>query len=289
MAVHELRTPITAMRGYIEVFEDEVTPSLNSEQKQFMKALSAQAQQLGSFINNVQNFAKIEENSMSLNLKSEDWGAIVAKAVQDMQLRAQVRKKNVLATMAQSAAATKGVWGTVSLFGLAVLLLTILGALALAGCTGPTAAPVAPAGGGDQPSGAATPKVNRLVMAVETPLIESNENRHLSPPYSWVLRPMYEHLIGIDPTNGRMAPQLATEWSVEPNGTSYRFKLRRGVQWHGNRGEYAKDRRHYQNFTDGEASIVAKSQTSLGKTLGHWVMPRLPRILGRKETENRSH
>lgn len=33
--------------------------------------------------------------------------------------------------LAQSAAATKGVWGTVSLFGLAVLLLTILGALAL--------------------------------------------------------------------------------------------------------------------------------------------------------------
>jgi len=97
MAVHELRTPITAMRGYIEVFEDEIAPSLNPEQAGFMKALSAQAQQLGSFISNVQNFAKIEENSMALNLKSEDWGAIVSNAVKDMQLRAQVRKKNVVA------------------------------------------------------------------------------------------------------------------------------------------------------------------------------------------------
>lgn len=96
MAVHELRTPITAMRGYIEVFEDEVAPNLNSEQAQYMRALSAQAQQLGSFISNVQNFAKIEENSMSLSLKSEDWGNIVATVVQDMALRAQVRKKQVM-------------------------------------------------------------------------------------------------------------------------------------------------------------------------------------------------
>lgn len=97
MAVHELRTPITAMRGYIEVFEDEVAQSLNPEQKQFMNALSAQAQQLGSFISNIQNFAKIEENSMSLSLREEDWGSIVSNAVNNMQLRAKVRKKNVVA------------------------------------------------------------------------------------------------------------------------------------------------------------------------------------------------
>lgn len=97
MAVHELRTPITAMRGYIEVFEDEVAQSLNPEQKQFMEALSAQAQQLGSFISNIQNFAKIEENSMSLSLREEDWTAIVASAVSSMKLRAQVRKKTIVA------------------------------------------------------------------------------------------------------------------------------------------------------------------------------------------------
>lgn len=96
MAVHELRTPITAMRGYIEVFEDEVAQSLNPEQKQFMEALSAQAQQLGSFISNIQNFAKIEENTMSLSLREEDWAVIVANAVSSMKLRAQVRKKTIV-------------------------------------------------------------------------------------------------------------------------------------------------------------------------------------------------
>ena len=97
MAVHELRTPITVMRGYIEVFEEEVAPTLNAEQAGFMRALSAQAQQLGSFISNIQNFSKIEENTMTLTLKSEDWSSIVKSTVQDMQLRAQVRKKQIVA------------------------------------------------------------------------------------------------------------------------------------------------------------------------------------------------
>ena len=41
------------------------------------------------------------------------------------------RNARPVEALAQSAAATKGVWGTVSLFGLAIFLLNILGALAL--------------------------------------------------------------------------------------------------------------------------------------------------------------
>jgi signal transduction histidine kinase len=96
MAVHELRTPLTVMRGYIELFEDEIAPKLDAEQTEFMRNLSAQAQQLGAFISNVQNFARIEENELSLSLKEEAWKPIVEGAVRDMNLRANVRKKTLL-------------------------------------------------------------------------------------------------------------------------------------------------------------------------------------------------
>ncbi|MCZ6789558.1 MAG: ABC transporter substrate-binding protein [Chloroflexi bacterium] len=53
---------------------------------------------------------------------------------------------------------------------------------------------------------------------------------------------MYEYLIGMDPKTGAFVPQLATEWSIEPDGKSYRFKLRKGVQLHKGWGEFtAKD------------------------------------------------
>src|SRR5205823_5107787 len=74
------------------------------------------------------------------------------------------------------------------------------------------------------------------------PMLESNEMRHLVGPTSWQLRPMYESLIGIDPTNGKLVPQLATEWAIEPDQQSIRFKLRKGIPFHGSFGEFtAKD------------------------------------------------
>lgn len=84
--------------------------------------------------------------------------------------------------------------------------------------------------------------MRRLVMALVPPGTESNQPRLISQTEAWQVRPMYEHLIGVDPETGQFIPQLATEWSVEPDGKSYRFKLRRGVPFHGGYGEFsAKD------------------------------------------------
>ncbi len=107
----------------------------------------------------------------------------------------------------------------------------------------PTTAAAAPAA---QPTAAAAapaaPKVNRLVMAVTTPDRETNDVRNHGMPSVWELRPMYEYLIGVDHESGKLVPQLATEWQVDPAGPTVRFKLRRGVQFHDGAGEFtAKD------------------------------------------------
>jgi peptide/nickel transport system substrate-binding protein len=102
----------------------------------------------------------------------------------------------------------------------------------------PTTAAPAPAG-----APAAKAKVDRLVVAIVTPGTEGNApGRDLGAPDTVQLRPMYEKLIGVDPKSGNFVPQLATAWSVEPDGKSYRFKLRKGVQFHKGHGEFtAKD------------------------------------------------
>jgi ABC-type transport system substrate-binding protein len=86
------------------------------------------------------------------------------------------------------------------------------------------------------------PKVNRVVMAVEPPSIESNEPRNIGQPPMWQIKPMYEYLIGIDPVNGKLTPELATDWSMDPKTLAVTFKLRSGVQFHNGYGEFgAKD------------------------------------------------
>ncbi len=134
------------------------------------------------------------------------------------------------------------------------------GSLLLAAC-GPTAtpAPAGPAGGGDT-TGAVTPKVNRLVLAIDPPTTEGNETRMLGQTTLFQLNPMYEYLIGLDPTNGQYLPGLATEWKLEPDGTSYRFTLRKGVQFQKGNGEFtAKDVKYTWEDLTRDASLHGES------------------------------
>lgn len=95
LAVHELRTPLTIMRGYIEVFQDEIGPTLSPELKDFMHKMQASAEQLTSFVGNILNVAKVEEDQLQLKLRKEDLANILGSAISDLELRAQVHGKHI--------------------------------------------------------------------------------------------------------------------------------------------------------------------------------------------------
>src|SRR5437773_11550365 len=52
-----------------------------------------------------------------------------------------------------------------------------------------------------------------------------------------VLKPMYENLLTRDPKTGELSPMLAERWKVADGGRTWTFYLRKGVQFHGGRGE----------------------------------------------------
>ncbi len=91
LAVHELRTPLTLLRGYIEAFEEELSDKLDPELTGFMYKMNAAAQQLSSFVNNILNVARIENDQLELKLHEEKWPDVVQAAVEGMSLRAEVR------------------------------------------------------------------------------------------------------------------------------------------------------------------------------------------------------
>lgn len=93
LAVHELRTPITMLRGYIEVFEEELQGTLNDELKSFMLKMEASAKRLSIFVSNILNVARIEQNQLSLHLTEERWSDVVQACVVDAELRAKVHDK----------------------------------------------------------------------------------------------------------------------------------------------------------------------------------------------------
>ncbi len=140
-----------------------------------------------------------------------------------------------------------------------VRLAGCLGAVALTACSGaaPAASPTASkpattapvAASKSEPANPAAvppvaenppgqPTVQRLVMSLVGPGRESNDVRLDGNLDVWQHKPMYEYLIGYDPQTGKYIPQLATEWALEPDQLSFRMKLRPGVQFHKNMGEF---------------------------------------------------
>jgi signal transduction histidine kinase len=93
LAVHELRTPLTTLRGFIEVFEDELGDKLDDEMRGFMYKMQASAQQLASFVSNILNVARIEDDQLELKLSEENWPQLIQETLDDLTIRAQVHGK----------------------------------------------------------------------------------------------------------------------------------------------------------------------------------------------------
>jgi ABC-type transport system substrate-binding protein len=128
-----------------------------------------------------------------------------------------------------------------------LLLAMMLGLFVLAACSSdddPTPTPAGPADSATAtpvpptptPSG---PKVDRLVFGIAITGETNNPQQDTSLIINQIqLRAMYEYLIGLDPNTGQFRPELATEWTIENEGTAIRFKLREGVKFHGGWGEF---------------------------------------------------
>ncbi len=100
LAVHELRVPVTLLRGYIEALEEDLEGKMDGEMADFMRKMVAAAQSLASFINNMLNVARVEGNQLMLKLREEQWPSIVQTAVNDLSLRAKLQGVELITDIA---------------------------------------------------------------------------------------------------------------------------------------------------------------------------------------------
>jgi len=64
---HDMRTPLGAILGYTEMLQTGVFETLNSKQDEAMRAISASAQRLLDFVNNLLSQAQIDTGKVVLN------------------------------------------------------------------------------------------------------------------------------------------------------------------------------------------------------------------------------
>lgn len=87
-AAHELRGPITVIRGYLDVLSDELDGKLEDDQVELMKRLVVSANRLGSYVNNILNASRYDRRHLKMHLRESSVTAIYETIDDDMKLRA---------------------------------------------------------------------------------------------------------------------------------------------------------------------------------------------------------
>jgi signal transduction histidine kinase len=96
-AAHELRGPITVIRGYLDVLEDELGPVMERDQAELMQRLIVTSNRLTSYVNNILNASRYDRRHLKLHLSEETIRHIYDGITDDMQLRANTQNRLLVA------------------------------------------------------------------------------------------------------------------------------------------------------------------------------------------------
>lgn len=92
-AAHELRGPITVIRGYLDVLEDELADVLQDDQHELFRRLTVSANRLSGYINNILNTSRYDRRHLNVHLVEDSITAIYDTISDDVQLRASSQNR----------------------------------------------------------------------------------------------------------------------------------------------------------------------------------------------------
>lgn len=87
-AAHELRGPITVIRGYLDVLQDELQDVLQADQQELFRRLTVSANRLSGYVNNILNTSRYDRRHLKMHLIEASVSEIYDTIRDDMNMRA---------------------------------------------------------------------------------------------------------------------------------------------------------------------------------------------------------
>lgn len=92
-AAHELRGPITVIRGYLDTLNDELADITDPDQKELFQRLIVSANRLSGYVNNILNASRFDRRHLKVHLEEQTVQNIYDTIADDMQMRATAQQR----------------------------------------------------------------------------------------------------------------------------------------------------------------------------------------------------
>ena len=92
-AAHELRGPITVIRGYLDALNDELVDVATGDQKELFQRLIVSANRLSGYVNNILNASRFDRRHLRMHLAEETVQNLYTTIADDMQMRAVAQQR----------------------------------------------------------------------------------------------------------------------------------------------------------------------------------------------------
>jgi len=96
LASHELRTPMTAIRGSLSTILDGYSGEISKEAREFLTAAYNENDRLIRLVNNLLNISRIEAGRFTFNITKVDVGKIIEEVIRNLEMA--TREKNLFLT-----------------------------------------------------------------------------------------------------------------------------------------------------------------------------------------------
>jgi signal transduction histidine kinase len=88
MASHELRSPLTAIKGYLEFFREKNETKVDDESRRYLENISLSVGRLGSLVNDILEVSRLESNRIPISIVALDPEPIITGSIQEIKSQA---------------------------------------------------------------------------------------------------------------------------------------------------------------------------------------------------------
>ncbi|PIR13886.1 hypothetical protein COV49_00705 [Candidatus Falkowbacteria bacterium CG11_big_fil_rev_8_21_14_0_20_39_10] len=96
IASHELRTPVTSIRGYVSMAIDGSLGPISKKAKESLEMVQKSADRLAGLVEDLLNVSRIEQGRLQVDLKPVEVGAVIREIEEELRVQADEKKLKLL-------------------------------------------------------------------------------------------------------------------------------------------------------------------------------------------------